>query len=46
MMSHTDMGTVGATTDSFILVENGLRRNRLVSPGLSNAADHAAVGAR
>jgi hypothetical protein len=39
-MSHTDMGIVGATTDSFILFENGVRRNRLVLPGLSNAADH------
>jgi hypothetical protein len=29
-MSHTDMGIVGATTDSFILFENGVRRNRLV----------------
>jgi hypothetical protein len=34
-MSHTDMGIVGATTDSFILFENGVRRNRLVLPGLS-----------
>lgn len=40
-MSHTDMGIVGATTDGFILFENGVRRNRLVSPGLSNAPDHA-----
>jgi hypothetical protein len=38
-MSHTDMGIVGATTDPFILFENGVRRNRLVLPGLSNAAD-------
>jgi hypothetical protein len=38
-MSHTDMGIVGATTDTFILFENGVRRNRLVLPGLSNAAD-------
>ena len=29
-MSHTDMGIVGATTDTFILFENGVRRNRLV----------------
>jgi hypothetical protein len=29
MMSHTDIGIVGATTDSFILFENGVRRNRL-----------------
>lgn len=29
-MPHTDMGIVGATTDSFILFENGLGRNRLV----------------
>ena len=28
-MSHTDMGIVGATTDNFILFENGVRRNRL-----------------
>jgi len=41
MMSPTDMGIVGATADSFILFENGVRRNRLVLPGLSNAADHA-----
>jgi hypothetical protein len=34
------MGIVGATTDTFILFENGVRRNRLVLPGLSNAADH------
>jgi hypothetical protein len=39
-MSHTERGIVGATTDSFILFENGVRRNRLVLPGLSNAADH------
>ena len=38
-MSHPDMGIVGATTDSFILFENGVRRNRLVLPGLSNAVD-------
>jgi hypothetical protein len=35
-----DMGIVGATTDTFILFENGVRRNRPVLPGLSNAADH------
>jgi hypothetical protein len=40
-MSHTDMGIAGATTDSFILFENGIRRKRLMLPGLSNAADHA-----
>jgi hypothetical protein len=45
-MSHTDMGIVGATMDSFILFENGARRNRLVLPGLSNAADHASAFAR
>ncbi len=45
-MSHPDMGIVGATTDSFILFENGVRRNRLVLPGLSNAADHASAFAR
>jgi hypothetical protein len=39
-MSHTDMGIVGATTDTLILFENGVRRNRLVLPGLSNATDH------
>src|ERR1700731_4659932 len=33
-MSHTDMGIVGATTDTFILIENGVRRNRLVLPGV------------
>ena len=38
-MSHTDMGIVGATIDTFIFFENGVRRNRLVLPGLSNAAD-------
>ena len=37
MMSHTDIGIVGATTGSFILFENGVRRNRLALPGLSNA---------
>jgi len=26
-MSHSDMGIVGATTDTFILFENGVRRN-------------------
>ena len=40
MISHTDMGIAGATIDTFILFENGVRRNRLVLPGLSNAADH------
>jgi hypothetical protein len=39
-MSYTDMGIVGATTDTFILFENGVGRNRLGLPGLSNAADH------
>ena len=39
-MLHTDMGIAGATTDTFILFENGVRRNRLVLPGLSNAANH------
>jgi hypothetical protein len=39
-MSHTDMGIGGTTTDTFILFENGVSRNRLVLPGLSNAADH------
>jgi hypothetical protein len=42
-MAHTDMGILGATTDSFILFENGVRRNRLVLPGLSKAADHASA---
>ena len=37
-MSHTDMGIVGATTDTFILFENGVRRNGLVLPGLSTAS--------
>jgi hypothetical protein len=45
-MSHTDTGIVGATTDSFILIENGVRRNRPVLPGLSNAAGHASAFAR
>jgi hypothetical protein len=40
------MGIVGATTDSFILFENDVRRNRLALPGLSNAADHASASAR
>jgi hypothetical protein len=40
-MSHPDMGVVVATTDSFILFENGVMRNQLVLPGLSNAASHA-----
>jgi hypothetical protein len=39
-MSHPDMGIVGAMTNSFILFENGVGRNRVVLPGLSNAADH------
>jgi len=39
-MSHPEMGIVGATTDTFILFENSVRGNRLVLPGLSNAADH------
>jgi hypothetical protein len=37
------MGIVVATTDRFILFENGVRRNRLVLPGLSNAANHASA---
>jgi hypothetical protein len=45
-MSHTDMGIVVATTDSFILFENGVRRNWLVLLGLSNAADRASASAR
>jgi hypothetical protein len=45
-MSHTDMGIVGATNDSFILFENGVRRNRLVLPGSANATDHASAFAR
>jgi hypothetical protein len=40
-MSHTEVGIVRATTDSFILFENSVRRNRLMLPGVSNAADHA-----
>jgi hypothetical protein len=45
-MSHPDMGIVGATTDTFILFENGVRRNRLVLhrlvlPGLPNGGSHA-----
>ena len=39
-MSLTDMGIVVVTTDTFILFENGVRRNRLVLSGLPNAADH------
>jgi hypothetical protein len=31
-LSHTGIGIVGATTGSFILFENGVRRNRLVLP--------------
>jgi hypothetical protein len=34
-MSHPDMGIVGATTDTFILFENDVRRNRLVLPGIA-----------
>jgi hypothetical protein len=34
-MSHTDMGIVGATTDTFILSENGVRRNLSLSETLS-----------
>jgi hypothetical protein len=44
--SHTDMGIVGGAIDSFILVENGVSRNRLVLPGLSDEADHASAFAR
>jgi hypothetical protein len=44
--SHTDKGIVGATTDSFILFENGVRRNQPVFPEWSNAADHAFAFAR
>jgi hypothetical protein len=40
-MSHTDVGIVGATTDTFILFENGVRRNRLVLPGRGGAGDEA-----
>lgn len=35
MMSHTDMDIVGATTDTFILFENGVRRNLSLSETLS-----------
>jgi hypothetical protein len=45
-MSPTDMGIVGAAIDSFILFENGVRRNWLVLLGLSNAADRASALAR
>jgi hypothetical protein len=45
-MSHTDMGIVGATTDTFILFENGVRRNQPVFPEWSNASDHAFAFAR
>jgi hypothetical protein len=38
-MSHTDMGIVGATPDTFILFENGVRRNRLVLPVRGGAGD-------
>jgi hypothetical protein len=34
-MSHSDMGIVGATTDTFILFENGVRRNLSLSETLS-----------
>ena len=37
-ISHTDMGIVGATTDTFILFENGVRRNRLVPHSLHISA--------
>jgi hypothetical protein len=37
--SHLDLGRAGATTDTFILFENGVGRNRPVLLGLSNAAD-------
>jgi hypothetical protein len=40
------MGIVGATADSFIVFENGVRRNRLVLSRLSNAADDASAFAR
>jgi hypothetical protein len=44
-MSHTGMGIVGTTTDTFIIFENGVGRNRLVLPGLSNAAGHMPTAA-
>jgi hypothetical protein len=31
-MSHADIGIGGATTDSFILFENGARRNPSANP--------------
>ena len=34
------MGSVGTTTDTFILFENGVRRNGPGLPGLSNPAGH------
>jgi hypothetical protein len=34
-MSHSDMGIVDATTDTFILFENGVRRNLSLSETLS-----------
>jgi hypothetical protein len=45
-MSYTDMGIVGATTDTFILFENGVRRNRLVLPGVVKCGGSHAVQAR
>jgi hypothetical protein len=40
-MSHPHIGIAAATTDTFILFENLVRRNRLLLPGLSNAASDA-----
>lgn len=34
-MSHTDIGIAGATTDTFILFENGVSRNLSLSETLS-----------
>jgi hypothetical protein len=38
-MSHADMGIVGATTDTFILFESGVRRNRWCCLGCQMPAD-------
>jgi hypothetical protein len=41
-MSYTDMGTVGATTDGFIVFENADRHNGWCCL-VSNVADHASA---
>ncbi|MEH2563308.1 hypothetical protein [Bradyrhizobium sp. AZCC 2289] len=45
-MSHTDMGIVGPTTDTFILFENGVGRNLSLSETLSGWRLRAQAGTK